>query len=64
MRVFQIEIRALGKAWSQAYALPEAPGAQAGVKELALLAVAFTLGRRPEGSFNGEVFCFCRCRSF
>ena len=28
------------------------------MKELALLAVALLLGRRPEGSFRGEAFAF------
>lgn len=36
--------------------LPEAPGAHAGVNEPALLQVAFTSGRRPEGSFHAEAF--------
>lgn len=39
-------------------ALPEAPGAHTGAEEHALLMVAFTLGRRPEGSFSGEAFAF------
>lgn len=36
--------------------LPIAPGAHAGVKEPALLQVALTLGRRPEGSLHAEAF--------
>lgn len=59
LSIFQIEKQAVGGAWSRVDMLPEAAAAHIGVKELALpAAVAFTLGRRPEGSFNAEAFSF------
>lgn len=58
LRVCQFENWAWGRVWSQVDALPEAPGAHTGAKEFALLAVAFTLGSRAEGSFSGEALAF------
>lgn len=52
MRVFPFENRALGGAWSQVGVLPESPRAHTGVRELAGLQVAFTIGRGPGGSFQ------------